>query len=289
MFLLPLSTILIDYRSESYSEVSDLNPFLHHHDSSFEDAYPEPGSSRSHESMEVKPLNLFNKPKGMSQSRSESHINYRPAPASIRSHYEARDEVKYQKKFGGNLRSPPLPSPVRGRSVSRTPSPTKLSPSGKVSPTKLDDIKEDQPTEVILSPTKRSRSPVKQLFGEHGWLGKSTSMKELPSEQYRKSGIKHWGGKLKQRVGEMVSTFSSPSSTPPAKARSNAANTIPLSRRKTYPKGYIRSLHRHIPVPLHPLPSRSQVLPLPNYRPKPNSRFPSRRQSKLGSSPILNS
>ena len=215
-FRLPPSTILIDYRSESYDEVSDLNPFLHYHDSSFEDADPEPGSSRSHESMEVKPLNLYNKPKGMSQSRSESHINYRPAPASIRFHCEARDEVKYPTKFGGNLCSP-LHSPVRGRSVTRTPSPTKMSPSGKVSPTKLDNIKEDQATDFLLSPTKRSRSPVKQLFGEHGWLGKSTSMKELPSEQYRKSGIKHWGGKLKQRVGEMVSVFSPPSSTRPAK------------------------------------------------------------------------
>lgn len=212
--------ILIDYRSQPYREVSDSNPFLHYHGSLSEDAYPERSSSRGHESMEVEPLRLYQKPKGMSQSRSESHIKYRPAPASIRSHYEARDEIRYQMKYGRPLHSPPLPSLVRGRSNSRTPSPTKTFPNMKAlspkktspnvkasSPTKLDDIKEDQPTEIAQSPTKRSRSPVKQLFGEHGWLGKSTSMKELPSEQYRKTGIKHWGGKLKARVGEMVSIF----------------------------------------------------------------------------------
>lgn len=218
-FILSRSKILINYRSPSYREVSDSNPFLYLHDSSFEDVYPERRSSRAYDPLEVKPLKLYPKPKGMSQSRSESHINYHPAPASIRPHYqrEARDEFMYQMNFGDKPHSPPPPSPVRGRSISRTPSPTKPPPSSNLSsPKKLDDIKEDQPTDPLPSPTKRSRSPVKQLFGEHGWLGKSTSMKELPSEQYRKTGIKHWGGKLKQRVGEMVSI-----SLPPSSAKSD--------------------------------------------------------------------
>lgn len=73
------------------------------------------------------------------------------------------------------------------------------------SPAKLDDIVENGIAEFSQSPVKRSRSPVKQLFGERGWLGRSTSMKELPSEEYRKTGFKHWGGKLKQKVGEIVS------------------------------------------------------------------------------------
>lgn len=225
--------------------------------------------------MEVKPLNLYNKPKGMSQSRSESHINYRPAPASIRFLNEARDEVRYQTKFGGNLRSPPFTSPVRGRSVTRTPSPTKMSPSGKVSPTKLDDIKEDQPTDFLLSPTKRSRSPVKQLFGEHGWLGKSTSMKELPSEQYRKSAIKHWGGKLKQRVGEMVSIFSPPPSTPPAKPipiqltrspwadgrRVQKAASGRLTATPPFPSIHYRAHHKYFPFQIT---AQNQIPGLPH-------------------------
>ncbi len=45
---------------------------------------------------------------------------------------------------------------------------------------------------------------MKQMFGERGWLGKSMSMKELPSEEYRKTGLKHWGGKIKHRVEYMV-------------------------------------------------------------------------------------
>lgn len=42
---------------------------------------------------------------------------------------------------------------------------------------------------------------MKQLFGSHGWLGKSMSMKELPSE---KGGFKQLGGKLKQRIEHLV-------------------------------------------------------------------------------------
>jgi hypothetical protein len=55
---------------------------------------------------------------------------------------------------------------------------------------------------------------VKQLFGERGWLGRSTSMKELPSEEYRKTGFKHWGEKLKQKVGEIVGQTSALSIKP---------------------------------------------------------------------------
>jgi hypothetical protein len=46
----------------------------------------------------------------------------------------------------------------------------------------------------------------KLLFGEGGWLGRSMSMKDLdePSERYRKTGLKQWGEKLKQRVEDLV-------------------------------------------------------------------------------------
>ena len=88
---------------------------------------------------------------------------------------------------------PPILSSPRGRAITRTPSPIK----------NLEDIKEEASISPNVSP-KRSRSPMKQLFGENGWLGRSLSMKELPSEEYRKTGIKNWGEKFKQRMVQKV-------------------------------------------------------------------------------------
>ncbi len=165
----------------------------------------------------------------MSQSRSDSHLNYRSPPARPRTspfRQETPDFRSNYVKIGDDFHRSPIPSPTRGRLCSRTPSPNKLN-----------DINEDQTTDfpnysptyspayspphspafshvyplgkLPPSPTKRSRSPMKQLFGQHGWLGRSTSMKELPSDEYRKTGFKHWSGKLKQRVEEIVSVHTS--------------------------------------------------------------------------------
>lgn len=158
--------------------------------------------------MEANTNTKFPAPKGMSQSRSENHLNYDALPSRIRSpvRAEVREVRTRHVNFSDENCLSPVSPPSRGRLPSRTPSPIKL-----------DDIKEDdQAIEVPPSPVKRSRSPVKQLFGEHGWLGRSTSMKELPSEEYRKTGLKHWGEKLKQRVGEMVSL---PPSEPSGRAK----------------------------------------------------------------------
>ncbi len=87
----------------------------------------------------------------------------------------------------------------RGRSVTRTPSPAKI----------LEDIKEDRSPTSPTTPTprKRSRSPMKKLFGDMGRLGKSMSMKELPSQEYRKKGFKHWGEKVKECVENLVCNY----------------------------------------------------------------------------------
>jgi hypothetical protein len=138
--------------------------------------------------------NSYDRPKGMSQSRSEGNLQKRSPPPRIETRF---DPVLFEKRNchitieqeNNSLRD----SPSRGRLAFRTPSPAKL-----------DDIVENQAMDFPPSPVKRSRSPVKQLFGERGWLGRSTSMKELPSEEYRKTGFKHWGEKLKQKVGEIV-------------------------------------------------------------------------------------
>lgn len=94
-------------------------------------------------------------------------------------------------QLGGEIQSP-VRSPRRGRQLDQTPSPTR----------NMEDVDEEEML-FYLSPAKRSRSPMKKMFGENGWLGKSTSMKELQAEQ-KKSPLKHWGGKLKQRVGDLV-------------------------------------------------------------------------------------
>ena len=138
---------------------------------------------------------LSQKSRGMSQSRSDANIMYRRHPTRIDTSLDCEySEPGNRHPASCDSFSSSSGYPSRGRFASRTPSPMKL-----------DNINEDLEVGCSPSPPKRSRSPVKQLFGEHGWLGRSTSMKELPSDEFRKTGIKHWGGKLKQRVGEMVS------------------------------------------------------------------------------------
>lgn len=144
---------------------------------------------------------------GMAHSQSEGNIMFRPGPASSSSgrtsafshiNYPNEDDPRMRLSLDTNTTSPPL---SRGRSMHRTDSPYRG----------LEDIKEVQSpvaaapvTPPHSPPKKRARSPMKRMFGEGGWLGKSMSMNELPSEEYRKRGVKHWGGKLKQGVSNLV-------------------------------------------------------------------------------------
>ena len=134
---------------------------------------------------------------GMPHSQSEGNIHYRSGHSSSSSGsrfshiYLALDDRARPSEDTATSSTP-----SRGRSSRRTPSPTK----------ELEDIKEvHSPATPPPSPPKRSRSPMKMMFGEKGWLGKSMSMNELPSAEYRKTGLKHWGGKLKKGVGNLVS------------------------------------------------------------------------------------
>lgn len=140
---------------------------------------------------------------GMSHSQSEGSIEFRSC--GIKDH-NLRVGKTFEVAAGdyytrSSEDTDALSSFSRGRTITRTPSPVKT----------LEDIKEDKASISPPSPTKRSRSPFKQMFGENGWLGRSTSMNELPDEKYRKTGIKHWGGKIKQRVENLVSLKRSPS------------------------------------------------------------------------------
>lgn len=65
-----------------------------------------------------------------------------------------------------------------------------------------DNVAENEIADILDSPTRRSRSPHKKLFGENGWLGRSPSVKE---QSNKKAGLKTLGEKIKHHVGEIVS------------------------------------------------------------------------------------
>ena len=118
--------------------------------------------------------------------------------------------------------------------------PTRQSPQGSLSkghainrnltrsPTKtLDDVSERDEYDDSLPntssrapppnpPKKRSRSPMKKMFGEHGWLGQSPDEKFDPKLRSKKSFVTHMDfahrpkkigmmGKLKNKFEEIVS------------------------------------------------------------------------------------
>ena len=134
------------------------------------------------------------KPNGMSQSQSEQNVMFIVDPkATNASRFNLSN---HQHTFSySNLDERGFPLPAnRGRAATRTPSPIKHEEASG------GETMLDSPP----SSSKRQRSPMKKMFGENGWLGRSTSMKEMPSEHYRKTGLKHWGGKIKQRVEDLV-------------------------------------------------------------------------------------
>ncbi|KAK3174290.1 hypothetical protein OEA41_001534 [Lepraria neglecta] len=177
----------------TYNNFANLNPFS-------EDRYTQMEDFQDARAVRDDTVNYGKKyghrSPGMPHSQSEGNIDFR---ATARNDHSIRVGKKFAVRGEHNRSSEDTSATSssfsRGRSISRTPSPTKL----------LENINEDEATP---SPPKRSRSPMKQLFGERGWLGKSMSMKELPSAEYRKGGIKHWGGKLKERVEHLTEDVS---------------------------------------------------------------------------------
>ena len=134
--------------------------------------------------------------KGMVHSQSEGSLASHSMPGAINTSsihpVSSKQKDTYARLGQGADFS--LRSPTRGRPASRTPSPVKY----------LDDVPEDHALDLTPSSAKRAMSPIKKMFGENGWLGRSISMKELPSDQSRKNGLKNLGGKIKQRVEDLV-------------------------------------------------------------------------------------
>ncbi|EER38507.1 conserved hypothetical protein [Histoplasma capsulatum H143] len=102
-------------------------------------------------------------------------------------------------------------SPDRGRGRGRSLSPVKI----------LEDLDENSILEFLPSPMKRPRSPHKKLFGENGWLGRSPSLKESPSEKNKRPGFKALGEKIKQRVEDITGDVK--------KSKERFQSTFPIS------------------------------------------------------------
>lgn len=224
--------------------------------------YEKANAKRLPSAPRYQPTKYQHKPKGISHSLSENNVSFRlngghnhvssGSPQPQRSNrYDANSENSHH-----NSETTPS-AHSRGRlPANRTPSPIKG----------LDDIKEDQTSEGSYnhdtqkslpayppaSPTKRSRSPMKQLFGENGFLGRSTSMKELPSEDGRKKGVKHLGEKFKHHIEGMtggVTRF-----IPTSISQGELSKLIPatLSSRESPSKARTVPVESTFPVSLSP-------------------------------------
>lgn len=71
-----------------------------------------------------------------------------------------------------------------------------------------------RPESSSKSPKKRSRSPMKKMFGENGWLGRSPDEISDVKAQVKKASMQHKDkptmmGKLRNKLGEFVSTRNS--------------------------------------------------------------------------------
>lgn len=188
---------LIPGRHITYSSVANMNPFEEHYTQLRE--FIDPDHDKTPKAPPTLPSKAY-KPPRMTESRSEGDIALHSGLSSSSSGSQFSHLVYSSDDDRIRLSEDTTASstPSRGRSKRRAASPSK----------DLEDIQEAQPPSSPPSSTpktpKRSRSPMKRIFGERGWLGKSMSMNELPSEEYRKTGIKHWGGKIKKGVGQIV-------------------------------------------------------------------------------------
>ncbi|KAL9102050.1 MAG: hypothetical protein Q9163_002758 [Psora crenata] len=182
----------------TYGSVTKLNPW---HDG---DRYTRIGDFLDLENVETPrardippqlPSKSYKRHLAMPHSQSENNITSRSGPSnsSNGSQFSCPGIVREDDHVRFSEDTVNSSSPSRGRSTRCTMSPNK----------DLADIKEDQ-SSLSPTPPKRSRSPMKRIFGEGGWLGKSVSMHELPNEEYRKTGLKHLGVKIKKGVENLT-------------------------------------------------------------------------------------
>ena len=184
------------------------------------------------------------KPRAMYHSQSESNITYSTDSSAFSRpllHSESFSGGTPSTRLTHQMGSAPR-SPQRRWPSTRTPSPTKRLPD-------LPNLEENEELNFPMTPTKRSRSPTKRMFGEKGWLNQSPSAKDASSEQNRKTGIKALGGKIKQRMGDLVSLASTHVVNFEAKLpiRRTSPGRFPTSSRATVFLGWTLSRSLHSP------------------------------------------
>lgn len=131
--------------------------------------------------------------------------------------YRAHTVNPYQQEY---LRQPRQESPLRAppRNVDNSygpSSPTTNQPRARSPIKTLRDVVERDEIEPPVvqqpprSPKKRSRSPMKKMFGENGWLGRSPAeAPEMVHQNNENAAVKEkksMMGKIKTKLGEIVS------------------------------------------------------------------------------------
>ncbi|KAL9000085.1 MAG: hypothetical protein Q9169_001160 [Polycauliona sp. 2 TL-2023] len=213
----------------------------------------------SPEAVRYQPTKYQHRPKGMSHSVSENNMGFRRHPGNgATAFHETQRSLDQDFDDSQSMYSQESPSfaPPRGRPAPRTPSPIKLLGDIKEDPV-MEDYRypshtRDIPMDPPASPVKRSRSPMKQLFGEGGFFGRSASMKELPSEEHRKKGMKHLVGRFNERVGGMTEGVSK--LIPSSISHGELSKLLPgsLSSRESPSKGGLPRAASKFPVSLSP-------------------------------------
>ena len=150
--------------------------------------------------------NYANKP-GIIKSHSQKY--YRHAPPEM-ADYDSVPDLEYTP--GGHTRmirkedrsSGSTTSGPRGRSVVRNRRSRSLSPTKK----SYDFGRGSEEDEYVFcddsAPPKRSRSPMKQMFGEKGWLHRGNSMNQVATSP-KKKGFKDFARLVMQKTDDKVS------------------------------------------------------------------------------------
>lgn len=136
-------------------------------------------------------------PVQVSRGRSRGNSSVSTQPSSPTRTLQTINENSSQDI--SNLTRAPL-----SRSVSPTKNSTYRASIEVAEDTSLIGRRSTEKSQGDAASARRPRSPLKKLFGEHGWLSKSSSMKDLGSDLSRPSHLQRLGNRLKGKVGDLV-------------------------------------------------------------------------------------